>query len=230
MSPDRLFQSFKREVIQRNPQAFKIVALRDVRHLFPTDHNPFYAGFGNRNTDVVAYSAVGVPTSKIYIINPYGKIGIGLGPHSNYNYEKSYPELNEMVEEMFPPHDALPQLHKATTGESETNTELSLGDKPEYSTASFWRDPIPDLPDLDNLDGPTPITATTSTPTASSSSLTTTTTTVASILSTTSSTTTTTSTVGTATTTVTTNATTLTATMVESEVLETLDLEVGHQT
>jgi len=50
MSPDRLFTSFKREVVYRKPQEFKIVALREVRSLFGTEYNPFYAGFGNRVT------------------------------------------------------------------------------------------------------------------------------------------------------------------------------------
>jgi len=150
MSPDRLFQSFKREVIQRNPQAFKIAALRDVCHLFPSHHNPFYAGFGNRHTDVVAYRAVGVPISKIYIINPSGKIGIGLGPHSNYNYEKSYPELNEVVDDMFPPHDAPVSItHTSSHLTGEKESDLLLGDKPEFCTTSYWRDPVPELPELD---------------------------------------------------------------------------------
>lgn len=50
LSPDRLFPSFKREVIDRKPYVFKIAALRDIRKLFPAFYNPFYAGFGNRDT------------------------------------------------------------------------------------------------------------------------------------------------------------------------------------
>lgn len=50
MSPDRLFPSFRREVIDRKPYIFKIAALRDIRSLFPQDRNPFYAGFGNRES------------------------------------------------------------------------------------------------------------------------------------------------------------------------------------
>ena len=76
MSPDRLLHSFKREVIHRRPQEFKIIALRDIKGLFDDEYNPFYAGFGNRITDVVAYRAVGVPTSRIYIINHHGIIQV----------------------------------------------------------------------------------------------------------------------------------------------------------
>ena len=39
---------FYREVIERRPEEFKIAALNDLKQLFP--HNPFYAGFGNRET------------------------------------------------------------------------------------------------------------------------------------------------------------------------------------
>ena len=31
---------------------------QDIRALFPRDWNPFYAGFGNRDTDVVSYREV----------------------------------------------------------------------------------------------------------------------------------------------------------------------------
>lgn len=39
----------------RRPHEFKIACLQDIRALFPTEWNPFYAGFGNRDTDEVAY-------------------------------------------------------------------------------------------------------------------------------------------------------------------------------
>ena len=44
--------------------------LQEIRRLFPSDHNPFYAGFGNRNTDVLSYMKMGIPKGKIFIINP----------------------------------------------------------------------------------------------------------------------------------------------------------------
>ena len=69
-SPDRLIESFTREVIRRKPQEFKIEALKAIRDLFPPGVNCFYAGFGNRPTDTVAYEASGVPLGKIFIINP----------------------------------------------------------------------------------------------------------------------------------------------------------------
>lgn len=43
---------------------------QDIRSLWPASHNPFYAGFGNRSSDVIAYRAAGVPPLRIFVINP----------------------------------------------------------------------------------------------------------------------------------------------------------------
>lgn len=44
--------------------------MQDIKRLFPSDYNPFYAGFGNRDTDELSYRKIGVPKGKIFIINP----------------------------------------------------------------------------------------------------------------------------------------------------------------
>lgn len=74
LSPDRLLKSIIREVVHRKPQMFKIAALRNIRQLFPDDEYPFYAGFGNRDTDAISYRAVGISLGKIFIIDPDGEI------------------------------------------------------------------------------------------------------------------------------------------------------------
>lgn len=43
---------------------------QEIRALFPSDCNPFYAGFGNRDTDELSYLKVGIPRGKIFTINP----------------------------------------------------------------------------------------------------------------------------------------------------------------
>lgn len=132
MSPDRLMPSFKREVIDRKPQEFKIVALRDVRHLFPDSYSPFHAGFGNRPTDTISYRAVGVQLSKIFIINPNGQVG-------NYNnsFQSSYPEIVARADYMFPPL----KTGKRTKVES------------DYNDFKFWTtDMVVDDQELPELD------------------------------------------------------------------------------
>lgn len=96
MCCDFLVDAFKREVIHRKPQEFKISALTEVKRLFPPNFNPYFAGFGNRETDVVSYQAVDIPFAKIFIINPDSNI-----LHDGKNYQ-GYEELNEFVTELFP--------------------------------------------------------------------------------------------------------------------------------
>ncbi|GAM19951.1 hypothetical protein SAMD00019534_031260 [Acytostelium subglobosum LB1] len=97
MSPNRLLTSFNREVIKKNPEEFKIACLQDIQNIFPPGYSPFYAGFGNRSTDVAAYSSVGIPAGKTFTINPNGIINT-----SNNTYNKSYTKLNDLVQDMFP--------------------------------------------------------------------------------------------------------------------------------
>lgn len=47
-----------------------MAVLQDIKALFPPDYNPFYAGFGNRDTDELSYRKIGIPKGKIFIINP----------------------------------------------------------------------------------------------------------------------------------------------------------------
>jgi len=86
MSPDRLLHSFNREVILKRPQVFKIACLKNIVKLFPRDVQPFYCGFGNRETDAISYVDVGVPLSKVFIINTDGEITQCEQP----NYQKTY--------------------------------------------------------------------------------------------------------------------------------------------
>jgi len=97
MSPDRMFPSVKREVIFKRPELFKMAVLKDIRSLFPETHNPFHAGFGNRETDAIAYNSVGISLEKVYIVNPKGDIY-----HHNTQALKSYALINTMVKEIFP--------------------------------------------------------------------------------------------------------------------------------
>ncbi|XP_060668605.1 phosphatidate phosphatase PAH1 isoform X2 [Ziziphus jujuba] len=120
ISPDGLFPSLFREVIRRAPHEFKIACLEDIRRLFPSDYNPFYAGFGNRDTDELSYRKIGIPKGKIFIINPKGEVAI-----SHRIDVKSYTSLHTLVNDMFPP--------------------TSLGEQANYNQWNFWRVPLPDV-------------------------------------------------------------------------------------
>ena len=55
MSPDNMLSSFKREVVFKISDIYKGSLLRDLRKIFRDSEDPFYAGFGNRNTVIFYY-------------------------------------------------------------------------------------------------------------------------------------------------------------------------------
>jgi len=72
LNPSSLFGALAREVYYRNPEEFKMRCLLSVAHIFP--QKPFYAGFGNKINDSVAYEHVGIPKHRIYIINTRSEV------------------------------------------------------------------------------------------------------------------------------------------------------------
>lgn len=120
ISPDGLFPSLYREVIRRAPHEFKIACLEDIKRLFPSDYNPFYAGFGNRDTDELSYRKIGIPKGKIFIINPKGEVAI-----SHRIDAKSYTSLHTLVNDMFPP--------------------TSLVEQEDFNSWNYWRMPFSDV-------------------------------------------------------------------------------------
>lgn len=122
ISPDGLFPSLFREVIRRAPHEFKIACLEDIKALFPPDYNPFYAGFGNRDTDELTYRKIGIPKGKIFIINPKGEVAI------NHRIDvKSYTSLHTLVNDMFPP--------------------TSMVEQEDYNSWNYWKMPLADIDD-----------------------------------------------------------------------------------
>ncbi|XP_076917728.1 phosphatidate phosphatase PAH1-like [Bidens hawaiensis] len=122
ISPDGLFPSLYREVIRRAPHEFKIACLEDIKALFPSDYNPFYAGFGNRDTDELTYLKMGIPKGKIFIINPKGEVAIS---HRVDMKGKSYTSLHTLVNDMFP--------------------STSMVEQEDYNSWNYWRVPLPDI-------------------------------------------------------------------------------------
>ncbi|KAK9789056.1 hypothetical protein WJX73_007244 [Symbiochloris irregularis] len=102
ISPDGLFPSLYRELVLRRPHEFKIRALADIRALFPGDFCPFYAGFGNRDTDEISYLSVGVPASKILIINSKGELRKASSAVATSTWS-SLGSIAHLVDMMFPP-------------------------------------------------------------------------------------------------------------------------------
>ncbi|XP_034427772.1 phosphatidate phosphatase LPIN2-like isoform X1 [Hippoglossus hippoglossus] len=126
LSPSSLFSAFHREVIEKKPEKFKIECLTDIKNLFFPNMHPFYAAFGNRDSDVFAYKQVGVPVFRIFTVNPRGELILEQAKGN----KTSYSRLSELVEHVFPLRS------------SEHSATFSC---PEFSSFCFWRQPIGEL-------------------------------------------------------------------------------------
>ena len=97
MSPDGVFTSLRREVIEKKPHLLKIPLLTELKNLFPTVLKPFYAGFGNRETDAISYRYLDIPLNKCFIINTSSEV-IQLGE----SVKTTYQEIADNVDKDFP--------------------------------------------------------------------------------------------------------------------------------
>lgn len=137
MSPNRLVESFTREVIRRKPHEFKIAALRELRSLFSPADNPFYAGYGNRDTDVISYRAVGLMPQRIFVVNPKGELVV---MKSRFESAASYSTLQDLVESVFPDISGKRWLAKTQ----------AMTENATYNDWNYWKGSLPTV-DLDGL-------------------------------------------------------------------------------
>ncbi|XP_065191381.1 phosphatidate phosphatase LPIN3-like [Sycon ciliatum] len=131
LNPSSLVRAFHREVIMKNPQEFKIAALKDIGFLFcrKLTDGPYYAGFGNRMSDVITYLEVGVPKARIFTINPNGE----LRHEFIRTFKSTYADLTDLLDQFFPPRD-----------------EVDASSPVAYNQFNYWRTPMPVL-DLDKV-------------------------------------------------------------------------------
>ena len=99
MDPDGVFSSFKKGIIQKQQYLIKILSLLEIKNLFGSknEEQHFFAGFGNKETDAIAYRYLGMPLKNIFIINTSSDI-VQLGEKE----KTTYPKLIEACEEYFP--------------------------------------------------------------------------------------------------------------------------------
>lgn len=187
LSPDRTMAALRREVILKKPEVFKIACLNDIRSLYfrpqekPNNSSggrgedeeeedpderptPFFAGFGNRITDALSYRTVGIPSSRIFTINPDGEVHMELLELAGY--KSSYVFINELVDHFFPPvvrsDDEMGSITSMTPGSPANNTldldgnadsNILMRKKQEkkFTDVNFWREPILDIDDLSDI-------------------------------------------------------------------------------
>ena len=85
--------------------------LYELKNLFPDVLKPFYAGFGNRETDAIAYRYLDIPLNRCFIINPSSEV-IQLG----HTTKTTYQEIADNVDKDFP--------KLATVGEKSENSDI----------------------------------------------------------------------------------------------------------
>ncbi|KAK6960528.1 phosphatidate phosphatase LPIN3 [Biomphalaria glabrata] len=122
LNPTSLFSAFHRELILKNPEEFKISCLKDIADLFPV--SPFYAGFGNKFNDVIAYRALNIPSFRIFTINPQGQLRHDL----SLTFLSSYSGMSDIVDHFFPSLD-----------------HVDMGTLVEFNPVNYWRSPLPVL-------------------------------------------------------------------------------------
>ncbi|GME75232.1 unnamed protein product [[Candida] boidinii] len=111
-------------------------------HLPDSGMTPFYAGFGNRITDALSYRTVGVPSSRIFTINPDGDVHMELLELAGYR--SSYVSIGELVDQFFPSV----KIQQNENGKSIYNNNATA----KYTDVNFWREPIMNLSDLSDVE------------------------------------------------------------------------------
>jgi phosphatidate phosphatase PAH1 len=114
MSPDGYLKSFTREVIEKAPDQLKIKLLASVNEIFPNTKKPIVAGFGNRETDSIAYLRIKIPPDRIFCINEKSII---TNEHDKL-FSTSYVEVLEHIAQYFP-------LYTKPEGSEPSNPPLS---------------------------------------------------------------------------------------------------------
>ncbi|XP_051909647.1 phosphatidate phosphatase LPIN2-like isoform X2 [Hippocampus zosterae] len=123
LAPSSLFSAFHREMIEKKPEKFKVECLSDIRKLFSAGAHPFYAAFGNRESDALAYRHVGVSACRIFTVNPRGELILEQAKGN----KTSYTRLGELVEHVFP---------------LRSRQDAAAFCCPEFSAFSYWRQPV----------------------------------------------------------------------------------------
>ena len=98
MNESGYVDAIKTEIIDKVPQEFKIECLLNLLKLFPSDVEPFYAGFGNKPSDKIAYEKIGIDPGKIYIINEKGEVSKNFKTKCKTNFLL----MDEQIDELFP--------------------------------------------------------------------------------------------------------------------------------
>ena len=94
--PGRVLSAIYREVVL-GPEEFKIAVISEIKQLL--GRGEIYAGFGNKESDRIAYDVCEVDPGRIFIVNPLGEIVTG----PSGLVKLSHRQLHELADGIFPP-------------------------------------------------------------------------------------------------------------------------------
>ncbi|BHF72394.1 Lipin-3 [Sparganum proliferum] len=143
LSPSSLMDALHREVIEGKPEIFKIECLAELREIFGPDASPFFAAFGNRQNDVLAYTEAGFEPCRIFTVNPNGMLRNECLP----DHSSSFDELISLTDHIFPclssyNYSTYEELgsYQQTDSEDESPKHANAPiDMSVYSSFAFWR-------------------------------------------------------------------------------------------
>jgi len=98
MQLNSVVDTLKTEVIDQDPEVQKIAKLSRLQALFPT--SPLYAGYGNQDSDIRAYTALNIDLNRIFVMDKASNIrNLGSGTVQNFtqhieSIQDIYPNLN----------------------------------------------------------------------------------------------------------------------------------------
>lgn len=96
VNPVDFLVAFQSELIENNPEEFKINFLNMLKSLFDDGQSPFVAGFGNKLNDLMTYKTIGLDDNSIFLINSSGKI------INSIHGELTYGLIHDKIDEFFP--------------------------------------------------------------------------------------------------------------------------------
>ncbi|OAG30438.1 phosphatidate phosphatase LPIN [Nematocida displodere] len=115
--PGKLLSAIYREVVL-GPEEFKIAAISEIKEIAAS--GDVFSGFGNKESDRMAYTMCDVDPSKIFIVNPLGEITTG----AKGLVKLSHQSLYEMANGIFPPvKHALPSISQKYIGDTWWNND-----------------------------------------------------------------------------------------------------------
>ncbi|KAH8872549.1 Phosphatidate phosphatase LPIN2 [Schistosoma japonicum] len=164
LSPFSVLEAFRKEVIARRADEYKIECLREVCNLFTNynKHNrnvkedciPFIAGFGNRPTDIATYKAIGLKDHQIFTVDYLGNVICGDPGKSEKDMTKKQnktPYTNPPSQQTLVQHSKDENKSNSTTPKVTNTSEMTSNSFITTSVSTVYTNSVLARLNLDSL-------------------------------------------------------------------------------